>query len=182
LREPEAVVKELQQRYEALEELREGVLREVRGLSPAQRTFQPAPDAWSAVQVIQHLLLAERESVRFLKSGREPGRRSFKHRILHVGVRLVLASGLRVKAPSERVLPQEDLSLEELEAAWQETRQELLEYLGGVPADRLKRQVFRHPIAGPLDIEQALDFFSNHLRHHRRQLARIQAAPGFSSV
>lgn len=43
----------------------------------------------------------------------------------------------------------------------------------------LAEVIFPHPISGPLDGRQRLEFLRWHLYHHRRQIHDIVAAPGF---
>lgn len=42
-----------------LEKTRQGVLDATKGLSPAQWSFKPAPDRWSAAEVMEHIAAAE---------------------------------------------------------------------------------------------------------------------------
>ena len=175
------MISELRRRSESLEESRRRFVHQVEVLTVAQQDFRPSSSSWSAVQVVHHVMLAERESLRFIQGGREPGARSLKHAALSALVRVMLASGLRLKAPLESIKPKEELSLKEVSKQWTRVRQDLQIYLDRIPEDGLERLVFRHPIAGPFNIVQTLGFFSAHLRHHERQLHRVRRAPGFPS-
>ena len=172
---------ELGRWFDELEEARRKFLHPVEALSLRQQEFRPSPDSWSLVQVVHHVMLVERESVRFIQGGREPGARRLKHAVLSAGVRLVLSTGLRVKVPVDAIKPKEDLSLEEVASRWQEIRGDLRAYLERIPEEELERLVFRHPIAGPFNIVQTLGFLAGHLRHHARQLRRIRKAAEFPS-
>jgi len=175
------MIPELGRRFDDLEESRRNFLRPVEALSLRQQEFRPSPESWSLVQVAHHVMLVERESVRFIQGGREPGARRLKHAALSAAVRLVLSTGLRVKAPVEAIKPKEDLSLQEVASRWQRVREDLRVYLDRIPEEELERLVFRHPIAGPFNIVQTLGFLASHLRHHARQLRRIRKAAEFPS-
>src|SRR5690349_24200731 len=42
-----------------LEQTRDGVIAETKGLSEAQMKFKPAPDRWSVAETLEHIALAE---------------------------------------------------------------------------------------------------------------------------
>lgn len=162
--------------------------QELRSASPEQRDFRPAPGAWTPVDVGHHLFLAERS---ILEAGRkrraDPARRKLNRprlveRFLNGLVQLVLRSGIRVKAPSEVLKPQEPIPLDDLLEQWQEVRGGLEELLDAIPEAELGFTLFRHAVGGPLDVAQGLEFMVGHIRHHRRQLDRIRASSGFPAA
>lgn len=170
---------ELRRRFDGLEEDRRRFLDDVAAMTPAQQCFRPDEDSWSALLVAHHLVIAEELSMEYLRSGQEPGRRRLKHFVLGKLVGLILRSGYKVKVPSSRLAPREELPLEEVRHRWDEVRGSLKEYLDGVPAGEIGRLVFRHPLAGPFNLHQTLGFLAGHVRHHQRQLARLRSSPGF---
>lgn len=61
----------------------------------------------------------------------------------------------------------------EIAAAWNQTRVELKDLLVRFEANQLKRKIYKHPIAGKLNIIQATRFFSEHIIHHTPQIKRL---------
>lgn len=61
----------------------------------------------------------------------------------------------------------------ELFAAWEQSRMELKNFLEGIGDAHVRKLIYKHPVAGRLDVRQALVFFGEHIRHHRPQLMRL---------
>jgi hypothetical protein len=162
---------------EAITAQRTTLLADVAALTPAQRTWRGAPHAWSAVDVIEHLVLAEQVVLGDLATAadRADMPRRVVHRVRSVMVWLVLRLGVRVSVPAEAMRPTGSASFEVLRERWDAQHRALHAFVGGLDAAGLRRRVFRHPIAGPLDVPQALRLLSAHLSTHQRQLARIRA-------
>lgn len=138
-----------------------------------------APDGkWSASQIVFHLIEAERISVIYIRkkylgadtAGDTGLWEEMKYRLLRISQRLPL----RYKAPA--VLAQHSplrLSCEELEARWQELREDFRRFLEPLPHPVLKKKLYRHVVAGRLNIYHALGFFNDHLQHHLPQIKRL---------
>ena len=60
-----------------------------------------------------------------------------------------------------------------------DARTSLEVYLDSTPASKLSETMFRHPIAGPMNVEQSLLFVTRHFDHHRRQISRIRRSGAF---
>lgn len=162
---------------EAITAQRTTLLADVAALTPAQRTWRSAPNAWSAVDVIEHLVLAEQMVLGDLATApdRADRPRRFAQRVRAVLVWLVLRLGVRVSVPAEAMRPTGSASFDTLRERWDAQHHALHAFVGGLDAAGLRRRVFRHPIAGPLDVPQTLRLLSAHLSTHQRQLARIRA-------
>ena len=91
----------------------------------------------------------------------------------------VLKTGLKVKNPVPEAAPDRDISHEQLEAAWEQARTDLRAFLEALQEAELKDAAYKHPIAGPLNVEESLEFLVGHLDHHLRQLNRIRKHPDF---
>ncbi|MCB1055767.1 MAG: DinB family protein [Acidobacteria bacterium] len=170
---------ELAARFDDLEESRKALLQDLGARTPEQLSFQPEPTAWSMRQVAEHLWKVESA---FLKAAQPPGaagRLSLRNRLLRPVLWVIFRLGIRVQAPTRRVLPTESLDLAEIETRWQSTREDFRAFLEAIAPDQLSMARFEHPIAGPLTPVELLAFLSDHFAHHHRQLRRIAAAPGF---
>lgn len=172
---------ELRDRFEALEARRHRLVADLDRYTPEQQTFRPSPGAWSVRDVAEHLLRVE-QGVLQAASGPQrpdPGRRTLRHAMGALLVRLVFALGIRVRMPVRGIQPRGQLSLAELVRQWDEARAEMAGFLRSIAPDQVRQPLLRHPVAGPLDLAGGLDFLARHWDHHLRQIRRIRRAPGF---
>ena len=170
--------------FDRLERQRHALLDELLAHTPAQLAFIPAPGSWSLAALIQHLVLVEELTLRFvtLKAPRPANGRTFVHRLRWMAVRLAGPSSIRAKAPNAAIIPQEDVPVETLVTRWETVRTGIESYLEGVAEPQLDLLVFKHPIGGPLPILDTLQFLEMHLIHHGHQIRRIRAAPGWPAA
>lgn len=167
--------------YERLEEQRGCFLDTVRGLSPEQQSFRSREGAWCTLEVGHHVVLAEQRTANAVKRhrGMQSGKRAMRYRIGNALLWIVLKTGIKVKNPVPEAAPDKNISHAELEAAWDQARSDLRAFLEALQLAELKDAAFKHPIAGPLNVEEALVFLVRHLDHHLRQIDRIQKHPDF---
>lgn len=166
---------------EQLETRQQSFLTTLQGFSNEQLSFRATPDAWTPVQVGHHVVLAEQRTADSIKKhrGMRSGKRSLRYRLGGAAVWLVLKTGLRVKNPVPEAAPADDIDLAGLLEAWSKARTDLEAVLAETKERGLEYAAFKHPIAGPWNVEEALVFLVAHLDHHLRQLARIQHDPAF---
>ena len=161
---------------------RAAVLARLDAMTPEQRAFRPAPDAWSAADVADHLAKAESGQIEIVRrqvaAPRPLGRPSAPRRWL---VERIMRSGVRVRMPAAvapRVTPTGvpfEASRDALVAAADGWRALAATY----PPAMADAGVFAHPVAGPLTLRGTVGFAAAHLDHHRRQIERICRTPGF---
>ena len=166
----------LDKRLQSFNERRGALLDEMGTLDAATLVAKPLAGKWSILEIIEHLVLAERAVLQGLP---EPSRltereRRLKHRLTYVIVMFVLKYGIPVQVPSPAMVPQGNRSLGELRRLWDENQAWLRAYIGRLDRQGLSRAVFEHPIAGPLSVEQALHMDQVHLDTHVRQIRRLQ--------
>ena len=167
----------LQSRFDAIEHRRQSLLDHLRGLDDAQLRYRPTSGGWSLLQVAQHLVLLERMVFKSVIRDPRPGvRRRWWHAIGAKMVAFVFRHGLRVPAPTKKVVPLEDTPLEESANQWAELRAQLKGFLDSATPERAAALGWRHPVSGPLDVYGALDFVATHHDHHLRQVERIEAS------
>lgn len=168
-------------RFAALERRRQALLAELETLDDAALSFRPAPGAWSILEVVHHLVLVEEGVLQAAHDGpgRPRRRKNLRERVGCAAVWLVFKLGLRVKIPTKRVRPQPGLSLSRLEQEWAASRTSLEAYLDSTRASMPSETMFRHPIGGPMNVEQTLLFLTRHFDHHRRQISRIRRSGAF---
>jgi hypothetical protein len=163
---------------DALDARRQALLGGLEGLDAEALATRPGPDRWSILEIVEHLVIAERDVFRGFPEIMElkARRRGFKARFAYVVVMLVLRAGIPVKVPSRAMVPRGERSLDELRGEWDENFRRLRDYAAGLDREGVQRAVFRHPVAGPITLAQALRLDRVHLARHARQIRRLRAA------
>jgi hypothetical protein len=163
-------------RLQAFNEKRGALLNEIGAMDPAKLVARPLAGKWSILEIIEHLVVAEREVLKRLP---EPSRlaerkRSLKNRFAYLMVIFVLKYGIPVKVPSPAMVPRGNRSLDELRRLWNENQEWLRAYVARLDPKGVRRAVFEHPVAGPLNVEQAVHMDQIHVDTHVRQIRRLQ--------
>ena len=166
----------LTERLRAFNETRGALLDEMDALDPAKLVARPLAGKWSILEIVEHLVLAERSVLQGLPEPSELAERERrgKHRFLFPIVMLVLKYGIPVPVPSPDMVPQGRRSLPELRRMWDENQEWLRGYVRSLDSRGFRRAVFEHPVAGPLSVEQAVRMDQVHLDCHIRQIRRLQ--------
>ena len=166
----------------ALDAHRAAFARQLDALPDAVVHAAPAPGAWSLAQLAEHLLRVDRELDRSAERPVERatgGLRRLRSRVGRRALEGILGLPVRIPAPrsAAAVMPSESPCWAEVRAAWDALRAGWQDLGGADPA----WLVYRHPIAGPLRLDDALAFLLAHHRHHdvqvRRTLAQLGLAP-----
>jgi hypothetical protein len=172
----------LRSRFDRIERQRIALLGVLARQSPAALAYHPAPGAWSILQVVEHLVIAE-EAVMSLVEQRAPVPVPLGDRIRSAIVLRIVYSRLnsrrRLKVPRPTLNPSGDhIELEELARRWVEVRGRMQRALEAVtPATRKDRPI-GHPVAKWITWDQGLEFLFQHVRHHEKQIGRIEAGQG----
>jgi hypothetical protein len=159
---------------------RAAILAALAALPDTITMARPSPDLWSLAEIVEHLAVAERTVYRGLPDFDRlaPRSRSVPDAIRATLVRAVLASGLRVRVPSDAMRPTGQRSLAAAGALWEENARWLRSYIDWCTPSQLALRVFHHPIAGPLSPAEAIALGATHLASHVRQIARVRAQLG----
>ena len=166
----------LEKRLRAFNEMRGALLDEMEALDPAKLVARPRVGKWTILEIIEHLVLAERAVLQDLPEPSELSahERTIKHRFAYLIVMFVLRYGIPVPVPSPAMVPRGNRSLVDLRRLWDENQRWLGAYIGGLDRKGLRRAVFGHPVAGPLTVGQAVRMDQVHLKTHVRQIKRLQ--------
>ena len=166
----------LENRLQAFDDTRRGLLDEMEALDPALLVAKPIPGKWAMIEIVEHLVLAERavlrglpDPLRLMERNRDLG-----HRVRYVLVLFVLTSGIRVRTPSPAMVPQGDRGLAELRRLWDESQRWLRSCIAYLGPGAGRKAVFEHPIAGPLTVSQAVRMGQVHVDGHVRQIRRLR--------
>jgi hypothetical protein len=166
----------LDKRLQAFNEKRCALLDEMEALDSAKLVARPLAGKWSILEIIEHLVVAERAVLQGLpeRSRLSERERRLKHRFGYVIVMFVLKFGIPVQVPSPAMVPHGDRRLGELRRLWDENQEWLRAYIGRLDRKGFRSAVFEHPVAGPLSVEQAVHMDQVHLDTHVRQIRRLQ--------
>jgi hypothetical protein len=166
----------LESRLAAFDRRRNELLDELQSLDEAHLVARPVAGKWSILEIVEHVVLAERAILRGLPPPEHlvHRERTVGHAIRHSIVLFVLWSGLPVKVPSPTMLPSGGRDLAQLRRMWDEN----LSWLRAVVKDSdsrfLDRNVFEHPVAGPLNVRHVLRMDRLHVAGHVAQIRRLQ--------
>jgi hypothetical protein len=148
---------------------------------PEETFYSAPPGKWSISQIVVHLILAEQLSLQYLKkkslgidhAGDTGLTDDLKYLMLKISQRLPI----KYKAP--KVLGEgspQSAPLTESIAKWDALRTELKIFLDTIESRHLKRKIYKHAVAGRLNILHAVDFFNEHMLHHLPQITKLTKA------
>ncbi|MBL7877243.1 MAG: DinB family protein [Cyclobacteriaceae bacterium] len=171
------VITQLNRLFNTLEVQRNELLQELKPYKTEVLYKQPA-GKWSIAQILAHLIASEQLSVAYLNKkilGIETAQNTGVVEALKM-IALILSQRLpfKFKAPRKIVdnTPVYE-TMDKLILDWDTTRTELKEVLKKFEDIHLKRKIYRHPIAGMLNIQQALRFLREHIIHHTPQIKNL---------
>lgn len=133
---------------------------------------------WSIAQILTHLVTSERLSLGYMKKkiqGAEQAGNSGIWEEIKLVI-LIISQRLPLKFRAPKVVTENTppaLSKQELFSLWENSRSELKNFLEATDERHTRKLIFKHPVAGRLDVRQALVFFGEHIRHHRPQINRL---------
>lgn len=165
-----------------LEDTRARVVAAALTLAPDVSARRPAPDAWSADEILTHLGLVEpgiaKLLARSVRLAREAGlaRETSEEPVLH------LLDGRRIERAETRwvapqfVEPRAAVPRDAALAALVRSRETLMAALAEVDGWALAEVVAPHPILGPLNMYEWPLFVGKHELRHLAQLERAAAA------
>lgn len=167
----------MQGQIDELEQQRTDLVARLSKLDSEVLNRTPSAGGWSAVQVLFHVIEAERLSLQYLvKKTQQPeliaksGPWAFlKSRALGLFLRMPF----KVSAPARTADVPERSELSALTRDWEEVRSGWKGFLRDFPAEHAGRAVYKHPRAGRLNLEQTLRFLIDHLRRHIGQIERV---------
>jgi uncharacterized damage-inducible protein DinB len=167
----------LLKQFENLEWQRAKLLNQVASLPQDQWQTCP-PGKWSIAQVLSHIIASEQLSIRYLKKkmlGIDEAPETGIVEELKM-ITLIVSQRLPFKFKAPTVVTDHTYvypSFTELSDAWEKVRIDMKDVLARFQENQLNRKIYKHPIAGMLNIKQAVQFFSEHIIHHTPQIKRL---------
>jgi len=172
--------KELLKAFEAAEADRKALLAKLDAYGEDVLTRKPAPDAWSVVEVLAHLVKAETGTLNYLRKKLEVG--GHRKASPFAGLRksflnFVLGLPIKFKAPKVAQLDKGvSMSYAEAKAQWIAVREGLGNEYQRIDEALIVHDLFKHPFAGKLNLVQSTEFMRQHMLRHVGQVERTLKA------
>jgi hypothetical protein len=169
--------------FEKIERQRSELLAGLRN-APSVRLASSPQGKWSILHILSHLMAGERTGLEYVRKkllgvdsvGESGPYEEFKFAILVVSQRLPF---LKYKAPKvvvDRTVIYNDL--DNVAQQWDRLRGEWKAFLEEIPDRHVNRKIFRHVVAGRMNVDHGLRFFAEHVTHHMPQIeALLKADP-----
>jgi hypothetical protein len=176
---PEVTTPEREKAVHYLDRTREGLVDATKGFSDEQWKFKPAPNRWSAAEVVEHLVLIENmvhgivgKMEQAPAAGPDHDPKKVEALILaKVPDRAEKAEAPAPAVPSGRWIPAETLE------HFLKSRGETVSLLRSAPG--LRGHVVNHPVFGPFDGYEWILAVAAHSERHTKQILELKADPHF---
>lgn len=171
--------------FKRIESQREEILQTYDQLTSDQLRFKPEKDKWNLLQVMSHLITAEKQSLVYIKRNLNNHENLSKAGpgayIRHIILQIALWLPVKYKAPRFAEVKEDFPGYDTMKSEWDKIRSELFSILETNESETLAKELYKHPRAGRMNFHQALMFFETHIAHHRKQMERIKSHPSFPS-
>ncbi len=164
----------------AIENARQNFLESTDGLTIIQANFKLSEDQWSVSQITEHMVWAEKIGLNGMSKAIEG---ILTDKPIWEGVSK--NHGLSIEEVVAQTWQEKEIAPSVAEPKWggtlpfwqsalQSNRFILSDLRKQITEIGLLRAVYPHPLSGPLDVEQRLQFLRFHLERHRAQVERVR--------
>lgn len=167
-----------------LETTRQAFLNSVKGLTPAQQTFKPAPDRWSVAEVAEHIAISE-EGIFGMVTGKIMAAPTPKELLAQVQrgdddkLRQAVADRSTPRQAPEMLKPTgKYATVEAASEAFQKSRDKAVSYMQNTQDD-LRGHAAPHPLLKALDGYQWVILMAAHTARHTAQIEEVKANAKF---
>jgi len=174
----------LESKFKNFENSRLKLLTELEKRGDKELNYHPGKDKWSVIQVMHHLIIIEQLSIGYINK-----KLTYKTNIKKSGfsaaikvfvLKLLLRMPFRFKAPKIVSEVPNSGDFNQVKDQWDQTRKELRKLLDNLPEEFLNKNIFKHALAGKMNIYQMLSFMDEHFKHHVKQIDRILKSFSFT--
>lgn len=165
----------LDTQMKAFDRARWGLLDELGVLEPDKLVARPLPGKWSILEIVEHMVLAERTVLQGLPEAAQSKEREprLKHQLRYLLVLAVLKARIPVKVPALAMAPTGTGDLAHWRRLWDENQAWLRTYIEDRAARSARGTALRHPVAGPISVEHGVLMSQLHLTIHTRQIRAL---------
>lgn len=168
--------------FEALDESRARFEATLAGLGPEQEALRDAPERWSVAEVVEHVVLVEKQMGRLVgmllgkaEADGAPPPSADDGPLVALDEVAERARRERYQSP-DMAVPRGGASVSDSLAALRATRSALASLRPRVEAVGAATHTYAHPAFGPLNLYQWLAFVALHEDRHRRQIENLLTA------
>lgn len=145
-------------------------------------TSKPSTDAWSPLEIAEHVFKTERSMLRGVSKQLDPEseRRTLgkPSRTMFIALIVALRSPVKFKVPSKATaVAPGTMTYEEIRADWLGFEEQWRTIAESIPNDLALIGLVRHPVIGPMTLNQCLHFLVAHSARHFKQLERTVGSP-----
>lgn len=178
-------MKDLHDLLQEVENARQNFISVATGLTHEQENFKPSADEWSIVNNVEHMVWAELGGLNGIFQAIEAKKRNqplWSGENLNFGLsieEIIDNTWQKKEKVPESAKPRWGGPVEYWAALLQNCQGLLFimkEKLIGLDFEKI---IYPHPISGPLNIRQRMEFLRFHLERHQRQIENIKAHPDF---
>ncbi len=180
----ESTVPSIEKEIEELTVQLDEILEAIRALSHEQLNFKPSASEWSILQVIQHLITAEKHTNLYLRkkvlAGKNLENAGIDTKIKAMLLRGLMATPFKFKAPAAVDVNMDEVyDYEMLVKEWMHQRNEIISFFTEVDDTMVNKLLFKHGSGVRMNLEQMLKWTYVHADRHSRQIERITNHPKF---
>lgn len=167
----------IQKQFDSLMLKLEALLQNLDALPGEALSFKAGPDKWSIVEVVEHLVIAEKDLLTQLSTNIPASTLDPKAKTpeKHQTVIKVMERDIEVDVPHESMEPHGRIALADFLNQWDDIREKLPGLLAEINPENEDDPVYQHPYGGPLAISDTLQFIEVHFDNHMRHIDRILA-------
>lgn len=171
--------------FGSLEKQRTDLFSELVSLNDEQRNFSISSEKWNILQILLHLMIAEKLSLLYMKrkanSDEKLPTSGFLSKFRLLTLKLAFSLPFKYKSPRLTDATGKKPKYKKLKSDWDTVRSELKSLIEILDEKTLKSEILKHPRVGMINMKQALDFMQIHVAHHRKQIRGIINHPSFPS-
>jgi uncharacterized damage-inducible protein DinB len=164
-----------------LNQTRAAFLASIKGLTPEQWSFKPAPDVWSVAEVAEHITVSDGLILglvqKILASPVDPKQVDEAAGKDDQILKVIPDRSEKFKAP-EMLAPKARWTQAELPAQFEGSRAKTMEFIETTPAD-LRSHTLAHPVMKTIDAYQWILLLSAHSQRHTAQIEEVKANANF---
>jgi len=140
--------------------------------------LSPSDTAWSVMEIMQHLYLAEKNSLDAVQGELEKetvfASAGFVEKVRSFALKTALSSPFKFKAPYtlNRDAFISNPTFWEVAKSWKNERIRLKQFFNEIPEDLLTKSAYKHPVGGLLTLHGMLAFYEGHFKRHHKQIKR----------
>jgi DinB superfamily len=173
------IMNKVNQLIQSVQHARQSYLVQIEKVNEVDALWKPSQHEWNVAEITEHLFWAEQGGIfgmwKVLNSIRE-GRmeRNFESRHKYLPIEEIIRQTWQ---PKEQVPPVAAPRMGGTLAFWRFSLNSLQVVLDGfgqdIQEDELRLQAHPHPISGPMDFQQRLEFLAFHINRHKGQVEEL---------